>query len=363
MNEDERRRELLEAVDRLTEAHQGWISSDAAYITDIFEATVDDVLNVFEIGLVPHDCRELARLAAALAAEWDRWQAQVAGTGMVGVLPQNAFWAALEAVEDASREARPQSVRPLESVAELDRQKVPHWQIARIYGWLDARGNPDTRKVEAELAKPGTHVAADFVPPHQRRREEEAARKESALRRLRESGRRKVEILKEPCPEPLEELVAQGVSLEQIARMTKRTTTWVLTECRRRGLPDPKSLDRPHAMRAPQERPLSAEAEKVLDAQTAALRSAGEEAGMRRDAATEEAEALGAVSWTEAEDLLAGETACAAREPTTEETIASRHAAGEDERAIAAALGVPLRRVRAVVKRYAEDPAAFAQVE
>lgn len=363
MNEDQRRSELFEAVARLTEAHQAWISSDAAYITDIFEATLDDVLGVFEVGLVPHDCRELARLAGVLAAEWDRWQAQVAGTGNVNVLPGNAFWAALEAVEDACREARPQAVRPLESVAELDRQKVTHAQIARIYGWTDARGNPDTRKVEEELAKPGTHVTADFVPPHQRRREEEAARKESALRRLRESGRRKVEILTEPCPEPLEDLVAQGVSLEQIARMMKKTTTWVLTECRRRGLRDPKSLDHPHAMRAPQERPLSADAEKVLDAQTAAARSAAEAAGTARDAAVETAEAAGVVSWTEAEDLLAGETAVPAREPTIEDVIVTQHQAGMGDREIADRLAVPVRKVRAVVKRYEEDPAAFAQGE
>ncbi len=58
-----------------------------------------------------------------------------------------------------------------ESVNELFIKGVKESQIAKIYGWRDASGLPDVRKVAEELARPGTHFdPATWTHPGEERR-------------------------------------------------------------------------------------------------------------------------------------------------------------------------------------------------
>lgn len=71
--------------------------------------------------------------------------------------------------------ARPRN--KLESVHELAVvQKVPHEQVARMWGLVWASGEGKAHLIQQELDNPGSVIAADYIPPVERDRELETVR-------------------------------------------------------------------------------------------------------------------------------------------------------------------------------------------
>jgi hypothetical protein len=80
--------------------------------------------------------------------------------------PGRAFSAAIHELATGLAKPTPPALRPLESIAMLDKQLVNHQQIARIYGFLDAEGQPEAWRIEEELKEPGKHInSATWVDP------------------------------------------------------------------------------------------------------------------------------------------------------------------------------------------------------
>ena len=148
--------------------------------------------------------------------------------------------------------AMEQSVAPrrktrVESPAELERQRVPHAQIAKIYGWRQPDGMPDIAKVEEELSKPGTHFDADtFVEPNDRQREDELAA-------LWEKRANRTNATRNYDPQPVDEgsesldeiVILPGMSMRQVAKIKPSATIQeILEACDRQGvqLPDAASV-------------------------------------------------------------------------------------------------------------------------
>lgn len=239
MSLEERRNHLFLVTDHLLASHREWVEQDTPYVTEAFEQSVDDALEVYRDGDVPRDCRGLDSLFNELAERWAKWKAEAAASGDEPAVPDHAFWVKLDQIAKAREIARPKARRQLETVADLTAQKVPDRQICKIYGWVDDVGNPDLKTLQEERASPGTHVGPDFVPPHERRRQEEESRRQDALDRIRERTERKLRRRLDPAPEPLAELVEQGLSATQIARMKRCTIEDVYRECEALGIEPP----------------------------------------------------------------------------------------------------------------------------
>lgn len=213
----ERTSELLAAVDSFNATHYRWANTkgrehiDATY-SEQFNAMVD----IFDAGDVPKECAELASAVADFVTQMNAFDEQE------NPYPTEAFWQArerLEAVRD--RMIEPEAPRKLESIKELAAlPNMSHEQIARMYGFVDAKGRPETHKVAQELATPGSVIGPDWVHP-----EEAAKRKryEEAKARQQEAGHTKQAARAPACPETPLELFQQGVSVAQSARMLQWT--------------------------------------------------------------------------------------------------------------------------------------------
>lgn len=267
MIDQERREHLLLVVDNVIDVHTIWVESDTPHLTEELETAVDELVEVFEDGTIPGDCRDLTHRVAELSEHWHAWKAKVAASGGIATVPGDAFWAALEHVEDARRKAEPKPPIVLESIKELTDQKVPDRQICLIYGWIDGAGHPLLHKLHEERAKPGTHTGEGFLPPAEKSRRQKEARKQAVIDRIREKRRTKVESITTPAPEPIEDLVAQGVSAEQISRLKHMTIAQVMAACDELGVERPEeSYGSLESYRAPYEKDLLDEAITTLEA-------------------------------------------------------------------------------------------------
>lgn len=267
MSDQERREHLFLVTDNMLEKHQEWQESDSQQMTEEFAQAIDECLEVFEHGGIPHDCRALARSVETLEGLWQRYKADATLSSDPYALPGGGFWKAIEVVEDFRAAAVPRRPAQLEPIAELTAQKVGDNQICRMYGWVESNGQPQLWKLREERAKPGTHVTADFVAPQERSRREADEKQAETIRRIREQRAQKLENLTREAPESIEDLLLQGVSVKQICKTKKCTKETVLAEAARLGLPEPM-LDYvdPRATRAPQEPGINEAAERSLDA-------------------------------------------------------------------------------------------------
>ena len=143
---------------------------------------------------------------------------------------------AIRALSDAIIE-RP--VRLPENIRDLMESGVPDEQICKIYGFLTADRAPDMTKLSEEKRKPGTHFDPEtWQPPSEQRRlaeinEQWAKRKPAEVATINPD----VEQSRPIAPEPLEDLIAQGVSPEQIAHMKGISIEDVEAFAMQNGLP------------------------------------------------------------------------------------------------------------------------------
>lgn len=223
---------LKQVADGFLAEHDAWASPNNRRPDHLDESYLDScelVLRTFRSGAIPADCRALAKAVDALAQQFDEYNILCATDDYPP--PSDAFCGAVQALRDCRSKMEFVGLKPLESIAQLEKEQVPHSQIARIYGFLDARGEPQPWKVEEELAKPGKHTGpgTGWVDPRVLETQAEMrAGDESDI----DSGDPDDDDaddfgdddgdgdpLGEHCPESIEELIRQGVGVRQIAQM------------------------------------------------------------------------------------------------------------------------------------------------
>lgn len=330
--DDERKTHLLLVVDRVLRVRDEWAASDVPYITEAWEEAMDDMAAVFSDGDLPGECRQMATHVNLLLGCWREWWDRNQRADLPRdktPAPGPKFWGALSAVEDARDRARPQPVKRLESVASLKALQPPvgDQQICRIYGWRDEFGHWETWKIEEELAEPGKHSTKDpkWCPPHEKRRQEAETAQRAAVARAKRSLAQKLERMTTPAPESIAMLVRQGVSAKQIAHMHKISIDEVMAHCDEQGIARPvEDYAGPNHT--------SGQYDRVQPEDKAEI-----------DAVVAEGEAQPAPM-------------------TLEQEIVHYHKQAMDPKAIAEAVGSTPAKVKAILKRWEEDPAAFGEV-
>lgn len=182
---------------------------------------VNMLINAFESGEIPADCRRLAVVVSQLQQAAERFEQR---DDQNNYYPRDeiGFWQAVEQLQKTIAGKPPeQALKPLESIKELVEQKVNHWQIAKIYGLLDDSGEPQPHLVQKEIDNPGSVINKDWIDP---RVKELRANEDAADRYATQLQESKGQAAKRtPCPETPAELWQQKVSVEQSAKMLCKT--------------------------------------------------------------------------------------------------------------------------------------------
>jgi len=245
MATNERRDHLLLVVHHILGVWNAWsANSDVRYITRNFEDAINDALLVFGDGSIPGDLRTLNARMDALREQWEAWNRKNESSGGKNPIPDNSFWKALESVEAACKAATQPIRRHLEAIGDLTAQKVTDPQICRMYGFTDTGmpdGVPELWKLQEERAAPGKHTGAGsgWIPPHERRRRSDEAKASEAVERIQRAREGKLRLIANVAPEPIEDLIRDGVSGKQICRMKKIEEADLAAYCDEKGLTQP----------------------------------------------------------------------------------------------------------------------------
>ena len=162
-NDAERENEINEAWNALLEYHDAWAadsSSDDVPPGDYYDL-LDDLLLSFG-GRIPRSWRAPLVFVENLAMEYVTVMltARTGDAHIASVLRVTECVARLRAALARLEKLRSEPVRPLESVAELNEQKVSVEQISRMLGLPYA-------EVVREIRKPGSVCGPDWVSPMQ----------------------------------------------------------------------------------------------------------------------------------------------------------------------------------------------------
>lgn len=222
-----RSEQLHNSVAAFLQAHRDWVAVD----TDITRPDIppaswweacEAMFDLWQVGEVPEDCRLLAEEVEKFEVavhEWDLLERPDLSEDLKR---------ARESLEAAFERGNiPEDDRPvLEPMALLAKQDVSYEQIARMYGLVDSSGKGKAHLVAKELANPGSVIKADWVHPDELERRqalENATKRSRAVREsVGEESPRKQAEPDPPCPETVEDLYYQEVSVEQAARMLQR---------------------------------------------------------------------------------------------------------------------------------------------
>lgn len=379
---------LFLVLDNLLAEHTAWADGPESQLAsdDGFYRAVGEILELFGDGDIPGSLRVIERSVASLGVEWQEYLDRVDQFGDPNALPNTKFWKLIEMIRSQREEAAPGKRFHLEPIAELIAQKVTHAQICKIYGWVDRHGRPELWKLQEEIAKPGTHVGPDFIPPHEARRRAGEARQKQIARDLQDKINRKVKTANEPARESVEDLGRQGVYIRQIAKMKKLRPDEVTAELKALGIELPPmdaadALARAGAVEHP-EGEVGDARRRVDEAARRPLRYAKpEEAEPEQDYAAGEspAGALGSDDDIAGAELLPEDDAGqgdalqmldesdreAARlgqqlgGMTIEQEIAGLISEGKKDKDIAVAVGEPVGKVRNVRQKLEKNPKAF----
>ena len=249
----DRVRQIFDVTDHMLGERAMWAELPDEAVSLALEEAVDTVMEAFASGPVPTACRAMEAVVADALRLWREWKDRVRDTGMVRIVPVTRFWRLLDTLAEERRKADPPPTIRLESVKLLHEQKVSARQIAMIYGFVDNLGRPEIWKVEEELAEPGKHTGPNsgWVNPVEKTKQEKEAKEQAALNRVTQLVNHKVNRESAPPPEALEDLVHQGVSVEQIVAMLGMTAQAVYAECDRQNLSRPKTIEEIRATAGP----------------------------------------------------------------------------------------------------------------
>jgi len=179
---------------------------------------IEEVFDAFERGDIPADCRALSVAVSNLSEQAEAFHTRDDESNFY---PKDKFWDAVKAVREATAGAvAPRKLIPLEPMTKLREQKVEDWQIAKIYGLVDADGIPQTHLVQKEIDKPGSVIDENWRDPRLKDIEQEqelAEGDDEGLERKTEAAKPK------QCPESPRQLWEQKVSIQQAAKMLLMT--------------------------------------------------------------------------------------------------------------------------------------------
>ncbi len=249
----------------LRQQHKEWASGADGVIGEGFVEIAAETVAGFKETDLPPGLEPLAASVAQFAEHWESFRGQLKDNDLTQPAP--GLFAALDEIHQFEALASAGAPHVLESVAEFTRQKVGNAQIADNYGWVDRSGNFETWKVEEERQTPGKHVGPDFVSPLERKRRLALNADQLKLKELFQRSLDKIAGAVSTAPESLDELVAQKLSLNQIATMLCISPSDVMARCEERGLPmPPTDYDSPQTARAPQEPEMSDAAVRSFEA-------------------------------------------------------------------------------------------------
>lgn len=249
---------LFAAVEEFNNVHNEWVNdTNSDHPTIRYWDALDELIDTFDAGEIPADCRQLASAVYDLSREKQSHEATD------NVDPSHSFWACREALETLWERFRyGAKVKYRESVKELDRQGVPHEQIARIWGLKHRDGSGNATLVARELEFPGSVIGPDYVHPDDRD-DDVRAEKNIEKYRAQQTGDtpavdRRQPSEDPPCPETSEELWLQKVPIPQAAKMLKRhhddvAAEWKVFEQGRIDRQKAKEAAQQPAERAPEE--------------------------------------------------------------------------------------------------------------
>ena len=233
LTEKQRRiKEVREAIQTITDAHESWSLSDVEFFPQSLEMAISAGLNVVLNGDIP---AELMALFAKCVALGDLWAKVLEGDeGLVSVdgMPTRPFWDALRDVQKLMEKQESIERNGIEPVADLlaamKDNPHRHEQVARMYGKYDSNkdrwsgpfflpgGSVDVRLIEKEAAEPGSVVPAGYNPlaeRQQKQREDGISALEKVRRKLAEASGRPVDR----DPATVEQLLREGQFPDVIA--------------------------------------------------------------------------------------------------------------------------------------------------
>lgn len=206
-----RTQELVAAIDAMQAAHDAYKANPNQVVPPVsFYDTLEATLAVFDSGDIPLEARVLFDAAVQVKLQLRAFDE----TDLT--YPPDSFWHAVQSFYKVRKDLTRQKRKRLETMVELQDQKVPIEQIAKMYGLFTEDGDPDVGKVLAELRTPGSVITPDWVHPDER---VEVDRLREANQRLHESYVPPRPSADKPCPETPEQLFMQGVGAEQASRM------------------------------------------------------------------------------------------------------------------------------------------------
>lgn len=252
MNVSERTADILKSVDELIHRVAAWKDDPNGdpIVPDVVIAALDAAVIVCADGDIPQMCRQLA--SEAIPALYDanrRYEASEYGfvrneTGA----PDQPWWRAVIAVEQARMGAVAPVYESLEPVAVLRRQGVTDEQIAMaIYGrrgegpFMNDNGTVNYAKIQKEVDTPGSVLGENWVPPWV----------DQALAEARKSVQNRLAAYaviaeNKPYEDPasIEELLRDGAYVQQIMHVKRVDRKTVLAKAESLGI---KAVDAPGA--------------------------------------------------------------------------------------------------------------------
>lgn len=261
MSDDNRRLDLLTTIDNLLQARESWAASNEDDVLSLdFCDSMESALTVWREGSIPGDLRPAADRFSVLEQHWTEWlMTSEAVNGRTASPPSgHPLWKTLDLIQVGRESVAEQEAREVQyqtPIAELVRQGVGDRQICWMYRaeWLEGartgpglwdwyRNGPMIAKLAQEKAAPGCVIGdpVKFVPFHEVKRIETENRQRIAAERAGQLAQARQQRISQPDPTPLADLVAEGVSGQQIARMKRTTVEDIERQCREQGLPIPQ---------------------------------------------------------------------------------------------------------------------------
>jgi len=242
MREDE----LLQVTNNFLTTHDRWTESNEQSLPEHYESSVEELLSLWADGDIPGHLRQLAGAVEQLRSEWISFQGY---RSLRQLMPRGGFWGAVTAVLTERNGSEVEDGKTIEPVALLRKQGVSDNQIARhIYGHNDVGPFLQGNRVRADLIdreanEPGSVLGKDWVHPLEAGRR----RDQQELQQRRIARTRALAKTHGDAPESIEELLQQGVSVQQISAMKGVSKNEVVEVAKKIGakISDAPQISRP----------------------------------------------------------------------------------------------------------------------
>ena len=228
-----RANELRDAVKSMQVEHDGWVDDEGREEIDVqYREAVNHLSSIFDDGDIPPNCRTMQARTMEFLIAWDAYQ-EVNGE------PPNGLWVAYQSMVDTAdrldqveHEVELYDIEPIAILRNPGegRAAVSDFQIAKMWRFINRRGEFDPSLVQKEFVNPGSVTklrggmdGRDWVHPAIADRQKKAA----AMKSKRIADRRrddeviddKPKKVRQPCVETPFELYCTGVGAVQAAKM------------------------------------------------------------------------------------------------------------------------------------------------